>query len=343
MPPLDGRLVRQGTRSEHDLAVGGSNLWRNHRVMIGTKRTGALAIAAAFALGACGGSGGATTAPTTQPSVAAPGSGGGTNPSAGAGGSIACADGKITALGSTALQPVVDAAAKQFVAACPGATVDVQGGGSGTGLTQVLQGGADIGNSDVTAESKLKPDEASTLVDHIVARQGWLMVANKDVTGVTSLTSQQATDIWTGKVTNWKDVGGPDVPIILVLRPESSGTRAVFKAKVLGGAAEATGQALTEDSNGAVAQAVAQTSGATSVLAFAYYQANKGELVGIGLDGIDASIDNLTNGTYKLQDAGHMYTKGEADGLKKAFLDFMMTDQVQMTLLPSLGYAPAGS
>jgi phosphate transport system substrate-binding protein len=313
--------------------------------MISIKRIGALAIAAAFAIGACSSNGGgASSAPSTQPSVAAPSSGGGAaGPSAAGGGSVACADGKITALGSTALQPVVDAAAKQFEAACTGATVDVQGGGSGTGLTQVFQGGADIGNSDVAAESKLKPDEASALVDHIVARQGWLMVANKDVTGITSLTSQQATDIWTAKVTNWKDVGGPDLPIVLVLRPESSGTRAVFKAKVLNGAAEASGQALTEDSSGAVSQAVAQTSGSTSVLAFAYYQANKGELVGIGLDGIDASVDNLTNGTYMLQDKGHMYTKGGADGLKKAFLDFMMTDQVQKTLLPSLFYAPAGS
>ena len=309
-------------------------------MMITRKRVGALAVAAAFAFGACSSGGGsATTAPSSEPSTAAT-----AEASASAGGSaaaIACADGKITSLGSTALQPVVDAAAKQYVAACTAATIDVQGGGSGTGLTQVFQGGADIGNSDVAAEKKLKPEEASTLVDHIVARQGWLMIANKEVTGVTNLTSQQATDIWTGKVTNWNQVGGPDLPIVLVLRPESSGTRAVFKEKVLGGAAEAAGQALTEDSSGAVAQGVAQTPGSTSVLALAYYEANKGDLVGIGLDGVEASVDNISNGTYKLQDNGHMYTKGEADGLKKSFLDYMMSDAVQNTLLPSLYYAPA--
>jgi len=309
--------------------------------MISTKRIGALAMAAAFALSACSTNGGATTAPTTaatQPAASTAASS-----AAPSGAAVTCADGKITALGSTALQPVVDAAAKQFVAACSGATIDVQGGGSGTGLTQVFQGGADIGNSDVPAEKKLKPEEAATLVDHIVARQGWLMVANKDVTGVTNLTTQQATDIWTGKITNWKDVGGPDLPIVLVLRPEGSGTRAVFKAKVLNGATEASGQALTEDSSGAVAQAVGQTSGATSVLALAYFGPNQATLVGIGLDGVQASVATISDGTYKLQDNGHMYTKGEADGLKKAFLDYMMTDQVQKTLLPSLFYAPAGS
>lgn len=307
---------------------------------ITTKRVAAFAVAAAFAFGACSGGGSTTpsSAPSAEPSTAASPA---TSASAGGGASIACADGKITALGSTALQPVVDAAAKQFVAACSGATIDVQGGGSGTGLTQVLQGGADIGNSDVAAEKKLKPEEASALVDHIVARQGWLMIASKDVASVTNLSSQQATDIWTGKITNWKDVGGPDLPIVLVLRPESSGTRAVFKEKVLGGAAEAAGQALTEDSNGAVAQGVAQTPGATSVLAFAYFAANKGDLIGISLDGVEASVDNLTNGTYKLQDNGHMYTKGEPEGLKKAFLDYMLSDAVQNTLLPSLSYAPA--
>jgi phosphate transport system substrate-binding protein len=311
-------------------------------VMITRKRIGALAVAAAFAFGACSGGGGASTAPSTAPSPE-PSSAPGTtaSPSSGAAAAVECADGKITALGSTALQPVVAAAAKEYVTSCPQSTIDVQGGGSGTGLTQVFQGGADIGNSDVAAESKLKPEEASALVDHIVARQGWLMIASKDVTGVTNLTSQQATDIWTGKITNWDQVGGPDLPIVLVLRPESSGTRAVFKAKVLNGAAEAAGQALTEDSSGAVAQGVAQTPGAISVLAFAYYQANKGDLVGIGLDGVEASVENLTYGTYKLQDNGHMYTKGEADGLKKAFLDFMMSDPIQNTLLPSLYYAPA--
>jgi phosphate transport system substrate-binding protein len=318
-------------------------------VIISTKRIGALAVAAAFAFSACSSSGGgaATTAPSAAPSTeqsTAPSTAPSTEASPSASGSaaaIACASGKITSLGSTALQPVVAAAAKQYVAACTGATVDVQGGGSGVGLTQVFQGSADIGNSDVAAEKKLKPEEAATLVDHIVARQGWLMVANKEVTGVTNLTTQQMIDIWTGKDTNWNQVGGPDLPIVLILRPESSGTRAVFKAKVLGGAAEASGQALTEDTSGAVAQGVAQTPGSTSVLALAYYEPNKGDLVGIGLDGVQASVQTITDGSYKLQDNGHMYTKGEADGLKKSFLDYMMSDAVQNTLLPSLYYAPA--
>lgn len=294
-------------------------------------RLAALALAATFAVAAC--SAGASPSPSAV----------GPSPStAGSAGGVTCASGNITAAGSTALQPLIDKAGKAYVAACPGASVNVQGGGSGTGLTQVLQGAVQIGDSDVTAESKLQPSDASQLVDHVVARQGWVMVTNTSVTGVTNLTTQQAKDIWTGKTTNWKDVGGPDQAIVLVIRPASSGTRATFKKIVLGGADEAAGQGLTEDSNGAVTQAVQQTPGATSVIGFAYYQQNKGNLTALQLDGVDPTVANMADGTYKLQAFGHMYTRGQPDGLTKAFLDYMLSADVQTNLLPSLYYAPAG-
>lgn len=309
-----------------------------------SRRFGAVvAIASLFVVAACSSpgatatssTGGATSAP---PSVAAGSSTAASGPAASA--AIACATGSITAAGSTALQPLVDKAGKDYQAACSGAVIQVQGGGSGTGLTQVSQGAVQIGDSDVTAESKLKSPDAAGLVDHIVAKQGWVMVVNVDVKGVTNLTSAQATDIWTGKVTNWKDVGGPDEPIVLILRPESSGTRATFKKIVLGGAQEATGQALTEDSNGAVVTAVKGTPGSTSVIGFAYYQQNIGQVTALQLDGVDASVANMAGGTYKLAADGHMYTKGQPDGLTKAFLDYMLGPIVQGTTIPSLFYAP---
>jgi phosphate transport system substrate-binding protein len=303
----------------------------------------ALTVASLFMLAAC--SSGATPSPSSAaPSVSAPSAAASTEASAAAsaeasaGGSaaaIACETGSVTAAGSTALQPLVDKAGKDYAAACPGAAISVQGGGSGTGLTQVSQGAVQIGNSDVTAESK----NITGLADHVVAKQGWLMVANNDVTGVTNLSTQQMTDIWTGKTTNWKDVGGPDEPIVLILRPESSGTRATFKKIVLNGAAEATGQALTVDSSGAVADAVKGTPGSTSVLAFAYFAENQGQMVGIGLDGVQISVDTMKDGTYKLAAEGHMYTKGEATGLAKSFIDYILSPTVQNTTLPALHYA----
>jgi phosphate transport system substrate-binding protein len=252
-----------------------------------------------------------------------------------------CESGSIIDGGSTALQPLMEQAAQAYQTACPGATVQVQGGGSGTGLNQVAGGAFQIGNSDVKAEDKIKdPAIVATLVDHVVVKQGWIMVVNKSVTGVTNLTTDQAKKIWTGQITNWKDVGGNDQKIVLIIRPASSGTRSVFKKIVLGGANEAAGQAVQQDSSGAVTTAVVNTPGSTSVIAFPYYQDNKDKLTGLQLDGVDASVDNMANGTYKLSAEGHMYTKGEATGLTKAFIDYILSPEVQNGLVKQLFYAP---
>ncbi|PZR64032.1 MAG: phosphate-binding protein [Chloroflexi bacterium] len=308
----------------------------NHQVHVRNKLTKShstlsaltLTAAASLLLAACSGGAGAS------------GSASGSSSGSAAAGGVTCASGSITAVGSTALQPLIEQAAKQYQDACSGATVNVQGGGSGTGLSQVLSGGANIGNSDIFAEEKLKPADATQLVDHKVVKQGWVMVVNPSVTGVTNLTKDQATQIWTGKITNWKDVGGSDAPIVLVIRPESSGTRATFKKLILGGATEASGKALTEDSNGAVTKAVESTPGATSIIGFAYFQQNKQSLTGLQLDGVEATVKNMADGSYKLAAFGHMYTKGQPSGVAKAFLDYMLSDPIQKTLVPKLFYAP---
>ena len=314
----------------------------------GTRRIAAVAIAATLIVAACSSSAAtstvapATAAPATPTAAMASDAPASMAPASAATGSVQCVTGSITTSGSTALQPLIDAAGKAYVKACPGATVTVNGGGSGTGLSQVAQGAVQIGESDVTAESKLQAADAAKLVDHIVARQGWIVVTNKDVT-VTNLTTQQQIDIWTGKTTNWKDVGGPDEAIVLIFRPASSGTRATFKKLVLGGATEATGgQTLTEDSNGAVTTAITKTKGAVSVIGFAYYNdpANKPNLNGLQLDGVDATVANMSAGTYKLAADGHMYTNGQPSGLTAAFLAYMASPDVQQQLIPSLSYAP---
>lgn len=246
--------------------------------------------------------------------------------------------GNITATGSTALQPLAQEVAKMFNEKYPDAAVNVQGGGSGTGLKDVSAGNADIGNSDVFAEEKLDAATAKELVDHKVSVVGFAAVVNGN-TKVDSLSKQQLIDIFTGKITNWKDIGGEDLKITIISRPDSSGTKATFKKYALDGAKEATGEALKEDSSGAVAKAVKETKGSISYLASSYL-INKQNLEGMKIlkyEGVEMSKENITNGSYPIWSYEHMYTKGEPTGLTKSYIDFFNTKEVKEKM-ESMGY-----
>nr|WP_071542445.1 phosphate ABC transporter substrate-binding protein PstS family protein [Moorella thermoacetica] len=243
--------------------------------------------------------------------------------------------GAITAAGSTALQPLVDEAAKQYMEKNPGVRIVVNGGGSGNGLSQVFQGAVQIGNSDIFAEEKDGID-ASQLVDHKVAVVGMAAVVNPDVK-VDNLTQQQLIDIFTGKITNWKDVGGPDQKINIVNRPKGSGTRATFKKYALNGAEEAQGIAMEQDASGTVRKTIAETPGAIGYLALSYIDSSVRPLK---IDGVEPTAANIVNNKYKVWAYEHMYTKGQPTGEVKKFLDFIMSDEVQKNLVTKMGYIP---
>lgn len=241
--------------------------------------------------------------------------------------------GNVTAVGSTALQPLAEQAATQFMAKNPNVKVVVQGGGSGTGLTQVAQGAAEIGNSDIFAEEKSGID-ASQLTDHQICVVGMAAVVNPDIK-IDNLTKQQLVDIFTGKITNWKDVGGSDQKIVLVNRPKASGTRATFKKYALGNAEEAAG--IEEDSSGTVRKIIKETPGAIGYLALSYLD---GSVKAVSLDGVAPTKENITTGKFPVWAYMHSYTKGKPTGATEAFLNYMMSDEVQKNIVPQLGYIP---
>lgn len=240
---------------------------------------------------------------------------------------------KIVAVGSTALQPLVDAAQESFVQKNSNYQISVQGGGSGTGLSQVESGAVTIGNSDVFAEEKEGVD-ASKIKDHKVAVVGMAPIVNKD-TNVKNITKQELIDIFTGKITNWQELGGKDEKINVINRANGSGTRATFEKWGLDGATPV--QSQEQDSSGTVRQIVSQTPGAISYLAFSYLD---DKTQALSIDGVEPKEENVADNSWKIWSYEHMYTKGEPSPEVQKFLDYMMTDEIQQGPVKELGYLP---
>lgn len=235
----------------------------------------------------------------------------------------------LTLSGSSALLPLMESSIEGFVEKNSGYQINAQAGGSGTGLTQVLDGSVDIGNSDIFANEKLDEGQAKELVDHQVVAQGFGIAVNKSL-GVNDLTKQQIKDIFSGKITNWKEVGGPDKEIFVVHRPASSGTRATFVKTILDGDKSLENDSIgaTQDSNGAVLTAMKQNDGAISYLALSYMNSDeaKEKLELVSIDGAKADKENIISGNYKFWSWGHMYTKGEASEPAQKFIDYIMSN-----------------
>lgn len=247
-------------------------------------------------------------------------------------------EGTITAAGSSALKPLVDEASQKFIEKNPNVSITVDAGGSGEGLKQVSEGTVTIGNSDVSAEEKLDADQAKELVDHQVCVVTMAPIVNKDVTeaGVKDLSTDQLIGIFTGQITNWKDVGGPDEDIVLVTRPSSSGTRATFEKYALNGNAEAENKSMETDDSGVLLKNVSDTKGAIGYVALSYLVDNKG-VDAVSIDGVAPTLENTYNGTYKAWTMEHMYTKGKGSKADKAFIKYIMSDDFAKTC-EKLGY-----
>ena len=240
--------------------------------------------------------------------------------------------GTVTASGSTALLPLLKPAQEEFQKKNAKATVTIAGGGSFTGQNQVATGAVNIGNSDVALQDSLKD---KGLVETKLVGIPFVFITNTDVT-VDNLTKQQCVDIMTGKITNWKDVGGKDQKITLVHRAKSSGSRATIAEVVLNNAAF-TDNAVIQDSNGAVRSAISSTPGAIGYVDAAYVDQS---IKGLSYNSVKYSVENVVNGTYPVYTFGRMFTKGEPTGAVKAFMDYATSPEFQDAFAEKNGFVP---
>jgi phosphate transport system substrate-binding protein len=244
----------------------------------------------------------------------------------------------IRASGSSALQPLVNAAKEKYEVENKSTSVEVSAGGSKKGLADVESGAVHIGDSDIFAPDDMKKN----LVDHKVAVVGFAAMANKGAFNekIPALSLEQMAKVFKGEVKDWKDLGGAAQPIVVINRAAGSGTRTVFGNAVFGGDKFIEGQ--TEDNSGALVAKLKQTKGAISYLALSF---KDDSLVTIPVKTdkgpVDATSETITAGTYPIWAYEHMYTKGEPTGATKQFIDYVLSPDFQTKVVPTVkGFIP---
>ncbi len=249
-------------------------------------------------------------------------------------GCAASANQRLSVTGSTTILPIAEVAADEFMAAHPGTRVLVSGVGSSAGIQSVSNGTCDIG----TSSRELAPTELSLgLVDTKIARDAIAVIVNPG-NPVASLTTSQVADIFTGKIMNWDQVGGPDLAIGLVNRDEASGTRDAFSKIVLKGA-DFDRTAAVLPGTGQVRSVVAQSPSAVGYISLGFVDKSVKALT---IDGIVPSEQTVKNGTYPISRVLHFFTKGRPTGLAKAYIDFVLSAKFQDEVVRDAGFLPIG-
>ena len=231
--------------------------------------------------------------------------------------------GKIQLAGSTSMEKMCGALMEAFMEEYPNVTVTTEYTGSGAGIESVTSGAVDIGNASRALSDK---EKSAGIEENIVAIDGIAMITDKN-NKVTNVTKQQLTDIYTGKITNWKDLGGSDEAIVVIGREAASGTRGAFEELLEVKNKCAYAQEL--DSTGAVLAKVAATPGAIGYVSLDVVDKT---VAALKLDGVDATEDNIKAGKYTLSRPFVMATNGKISEQSKqvqAVFDFINSDAGQ--------------
>jgi phosphate transport system substrate-binding protein len=243
-----------------------------------------------------------------------------------------CGKGKtsITLAGSTAFQPFAEKLADQYMLSHPTVNLTVQGGGSEVGIQSANSGAAQIGMADLV----ILPPEANALIATVVAKDGIAIVVNPK-NQITKLTTDQVRDIFNGKITNWKDVGGIDASITVVSREAGSGTRSSFEQIVKNITLKK--DALIQDSNGTIRETVANDGNSIGYLSHGLVN---DKIKPLKVDEVECTIDQIVAGNYKLVRPIYLLVKGTMEGEIKNFIDYILSPEGQQTIKKN-GLLPA--
>ncbi len=232
--------------------------------------------------------------------------------------------GTLSMNGSTSMEKVIKAVNGAFMEKNKGVTVNLNLTGSGTGIQEASEGKCDIGNSS----RKLKDEEAEKLDATVVGLDGIALVVNP-ANKLEDITLEDLAKVYSGEITNWKELGGDDKSIVVIGREDGSGTRDGFESIVMGDKEPKYAQEL--ESTGSVINAVATTDGAIGYASLA----NVDETVkALKIGGVEATEENVKSGAYEVQRPFICATlKGSDNKLVKAYLDFILSEEGQALVL----------
>lgn len=246
----------------------------------------------------------------------------------------------VVIAGSTSVQPLSEVLAEAFMDANSGIEVEVQGGGSGQGIKAIKEKIADFGalSREVKEEEK-----AAVAEEYVIAKDGVAVIVNSQST-VEDLTLEQIKQIYTGQITNWKEVGGKDAPIVVVTREEGSGTRGAF-TEITGILAKnasgnevdgTTKNALVQGSTGAVKQTVAST---PDTIGYVSMGSLDDTVKAVSVEGIAPSSETVLSGEYKISRPFLYVTGGKISSAAQQFVDFVLSKEGQLIVEES-GFIP---
>ena len=250
----------------------------------------------------------------------------------------------VTVTGSTTVMPLVEVSAEEFNILQSGIMVTVSGvGGSGVGIKNVASGFSDIGMSS----REVREDEVALYGDnfreYLIGYDAICIAVSQSIYdgGVTNLTKDQLRGIYDGNLTNWKDLGGPDLDIYVVARMVGSGTGDLYNEMVMGDLATETSGADTYTQNNAeMKTAITKSDKAIGYLGFNYVQ--DGPLRAVAYEGVVPTAESIRNGTYLLTRPLYVITWDEPDAGEEAFIDFLLGDAGQ-SLVEEIGFLPAAA